>query len=323
MLEMLLDNKNGKVWDISKIVTDITWKTNRFGQPGSLEFTLIKGAPHYQSKDFQYSNGDIIRFRYQDHNVFYGYIFNIESGLDENVKILAYDQIRYLTASDTYVFANVTATEVIRKIASDFNLQTGTLADSGYRIPTMVEDGVPLLDIIEKTIVYTLWHTNQHFVFYDDFGALTLRNVEDMLVDFYLGDGSLLYNFNSKVSIDNDTYNQIKLYRDNKDTGRREVYMARDSANIAKWGMLQLYQSVDENKNEAQIKELLEQLSTLKNRETKTLSIEALGDIRLRAGCYVPIVVSEFEVNQPFLVNECQHRFDGAEHTMSIELKVI
>lgn len=323
MLEILLDNKNGKVWDISKIVTDLSWKTNRFGQPGSLEFTLIKGAVYYQPKDFQYQNGDIIRFRYKNHNVFYGYIFSIESGLDESVKILAYDQIRYLTATDTYVFSNVTATEVIQKIAQDFNLQTGKLEDSVYRIPTMVEDNIALIDMIEKAIVYTLWHTNRHFVFFDDFGSLSLRNVEEMLVDFYIGDGSLLYDYQSKVSIDSDTYNQIKLYRDNQDTGRREVYIAQDSENIAKWGLLQLYQNVDEDKNEAQIKELLDQLITLKNRETKTLKIEAIGDIRIRAGCYVPIVVEEYGINQPFLVNECQHRLDGADHTMSLELKVI
>ncbi|GAA0378964.1 XkdQ/YqbQ family protein [Bacillus horti] len=323
MLEVLLDNKDGKVWDISGIVTDVNWKTNRLGQPGSLNFALIKGAKHYQSKDFKYANGDIVRVKYKDHNMFYGYIFNIESSLDENVKILAYDQLRYLKNSDMYTFSNVTATEIIQKIASDYSLQTGRLDDSGYRIPSMVEDGTSLIDVIDKAIVYTLWHTNQHFVLFDDFGSLSLRNVEDMLVDFYIGDWSLLYDFKSTVSIDSDTYNQIKLYKDDQETGERKLYKAEDSVNIAKWGMLQLYQSVDEDKNEAQIGELLDQLSTLKNRETKTMKVEAIGDIRVRAGCYVPIVIEQYGINQPFLVNECQHRIDGAGHTMSLELKVI
>lgn len=73
----------------------------------------------------------------------------------------------------------------------------------------------------------------------------------------------------------------------------------------------------------AQIKELLDQLMVIKNRESKSLKLDCIGDIRVRAGCYVPIVIEEYGINQPFLVNECSHRFDGAEHTMSLELKVI
>ncbi|WP_019123709.1 XkdQ/YqbQ family protein [Brevibacillus massiliensis] len=322
MFEVLLDNKNGNVWDISNIVTGITWKTSRIGRPGSLDFTLIKGAI-YQSQAFQYNNGDIVRFRYNDNNVFYGYIFSIDEGRDENVRILCYDQIRYLLAKDTYVFANVTVGDIIKRIADDFKLKVGQIADTGYRIPTMVEDGQTLLDIIDKGIVLTLWNTNRNYVFFDDFGELSLWNVEDLLVDFIVGDGSLMTDYTTKRSIDQDTYNKIKLYKDNKETGKREVYVAQDSGNIDKWGVLQLYQSVDENKNTAQINQMLQQLIAIKNRESKSLRIEAIGDVRVRAGCYIPIAIEEYGINQPFLVDECTHRFDGAEQTMSLELKVI
>lgn len=322
MIEILLDNRNGQVWDIAEVVSGITWKTSRLGRPGSLEFTLIKGAI-YQSKKFDINNGDVVRFKYKNQNVFYGYVFSIDSGKDEAVKITCYDQIRYLTASDTYVFAKKTASEIIQQIANDFNLRLGHVEDTGHRIPTMVEDGQKLIDIIDKALVLTLHQTTRIYVFYDDFGSLALRNVEDMLVDFIVGDGSLMYDYSSKTSIDTDTYNRIKLYKDNKETGKREVYQAQDSANIAKWGILQLYQSVDENMNKAQISDLLDRLMTLKNRESKSLKIEAIGDVRIRAGCYVPIQIEEFGINQPFLIDECTHRFDGADHTMSLELKVI
>lgn len=322
MYELLLDDKQGNVWDISGIVTGITWKTSRLGSPGSLDFTLIKGAI-YQDISFKVNNGDIIRFRYNDQNVFYGYVFSIDGGKDESVRIKCYDQIRYLLNKDTYVFSKVTASEVVMRIADDFNLKTGQIANTGYAVPTMVEDNQTLLDIIEKALVFTIWNTGRNYVLYDDFGSLTLRNVEEMLVDFMIGDNSLMTDFVLKSSIDQDTYNRVKLYKDNKKTGKREVYIAKDSANIAKWGLLQLTQSVDEDKTAAQINALLDQLITIKNRETKTLRIEAIGDSRVRAGCYVPIVIQEYQINQPFLVNEVTHRFDGDDYTMSLELKVI
>ena len=116
MIELLIDNKNGNVWDISGIVTSISWSTSRMGKPGKLEFTLIKNGL-FQDKKFKYSNGDVIRFRKDNFNVFYGYIFSIEGGKDESVRVTCYDQIRYLLSDDTYVFENYTAAEVLKRIA--------------------------------------------------------------------------------------------------------------------------------------------------------------------------------------------------------------
>ncbi|WP_018306351.1 XkdQ/YqbQ family protein [Desulfitobacterium hafniense] len=323
MLMVFIDNKDGNVWDISQIVADVTWKTSRIGKAGSLSLTLIKNSPD-QDQSFKYANGDIVYVQMQDGTkVFYGYIFSIDGGKDEAVKITCYDQLRYLMASDTYVFSNVTASEVVKQIATDFKLKLGRVDDTGYKIPTMSEDNQKLMDIICKALDLTLINSGKNHVLFDDFGALSVRNVEDFSLDFIIGDYSLMTDYSHKVSIDSDTYNRVKLYRDNKVTGKRDAYIAQDSANMAKWGVLQLSQSVDEEMNEAQISELLDALITLKNRETKSLKVEAIGDIRVRAGRYVRIQIEEYGINQPFLVDECSHSFDGVDHTMSLELKMI
>ncbi|MFS8534836.1 MAG: hypothetical protein FWJ65_06715 [Limnochordales bacterium] len=321
-LELLLDNRNGNVWDISQIVSQVTWTTTRRGRPGKLELTLIKGAL-YQDPAFAINSGDVLRFRDGSHNVFYGYVFTVDGGQSEAVKITAYDQIRYLLAKDTYVFAGATATEIIRQIAGDYNLRVGRLDDTGYRIPTMVEDGQTLLDIIEKALTLTLINTGRNFVFFDDFGALALRNVEDLLLDFAIADGGILIDYSYKRSIDEETYNRVKLVRNNQETGRRDVYLAQDSASIARWGVLQLYQMVDEDMNEAQIQQLLDTLIQLHNRETRSLKVKAIGDSRVRAGYYVTIGIQEYGISQPFLVDQCKHTWSDTDHTMELELKVV
>ncbi|GIQ63644.1 hypothetical protein PACILC2_22120 [Paenibacillus cisolokensis] len=322
VLEILLDNKNGNVWDVSRITTKLSWQTVRIGKPASIDLSLTDSGI-VQDDAFTVNNGDIVRVRYDDTNVFYGYVFSVGRNQDNEISIKAYDQVRYLLAKDTYVFKAKTATQIIKQIADDFKLQTGHLANTGHVIPSMVEDSQTLLDIIEKALSLTLISKQRHFVFYDDFGRLTLRNVNESLADFIIGDGSLMTGFEYSANIDQDTYNRIKLYRDNKDTGKREIYKAQDSANIARWGLLQLYQSVDEDKNAAQINEMLTQLMQLKNREQKSLKITAIGDIRVRAGMYIPIIIDSLGINQPMLVDEAQHQFDGESHTMSLTLKVI
>lgn len=322
MLEIMLDNKNGNVWDLSEIAKDLTWTTTRVGRPASVDFTLI-GSGIYQDRSFSVNNGDIVRVRMNQTNVFYGYVFSVKVNQDAEISVKAYDQVRYLLNKDTYVFKNATTGDVIRRIAGDFNLKVGRIDDTGYRIPSMVEDGQTLLDIIEKANTLTMSATGRFFVFFDDFGSLSYRDVTNFQAGFYVGDGSLMTGFEYGRDIDQDTYNRIKLYRDNKETGKRELYVAQDSANIARWGVLQLYESVDEGLNAAQINELLTQLAKLKNREQKSLKIEAIGDIRVRAGMYVPIVIESLGINQPMMVDEVKHKFDGEDHTMDLTLKVI
>ncbi|MBS4172128.1 hypothetical protein [Bacillus sp. FJAT-49736] len=318
--EILIDNKNGNVWNIPS--KDIEWKTSRIGQAGKLTLTIIKNAPD-QEKAFQYNNGDVIRFRYKGINVFYGYVFSISTGKDESVKITAYDQLRYLMSNDTYVGKNVTATQVIKKFADDYKLKVGSLTDTSYKIPKLIEDNQMTMDIVCKSLDLTLIATIKNFVLYDDFGSLALKNINDMAVDIIIGDSSLMTDFTYDRSIDDDTFNRVKVYQDNKKTGKREVYIAQDSSNIAKWGRLQLLQKADDKMNSAQINELLNQLIKLKNRERKKLKLTAIGDLKIRAGSFIPVVIKELGIKKYYLVDECTHKWDGVDHTMSLDLKVI
>lgn len=317
MLEILIDNKDGIVWDISELVSTVTWKTVRIGQPGSLDVTLVK------HKELRVEPGAVIRVKSGDRGIFYGYVFTIERSDDDTLRLTAYDQIRYLLSHDTYVFSNVTASDVLLKIANDLQLKTGIVAYTSYRIPSLVEDNQKLLDIICKALDLTLINTGRMFVLYDDFGRLNLREPANMATDVVVGDESLAYGYDYKRSIDEDTYNRIKLVQDNKETGKREVYIAQDSRTIAKWGRLQYFQKVDEKLNSAQIRQMLDRLIQLKNRETKTFRINAIGDLNIRAGVYVPVKIEELGIDQYFLVDECSHKWEGVDHTMELKLKVV
>lgn len=317
MLQVITDNKQGGVFDISEIVTGATWKTSRIGKPGSVDLTILQDA------NYMVSNGDIIALKWDDVPLFYGYVFTIGRSEADTLTIKAYDQIRYLAATDTYVFKNKTAAAIVKQIADDFGLKWGHVVDTKYKIPSMVEDGQKLLDIIDKAFALTTINTGSIYVFYDDYGKLAVQNVKDRVLELVIGDESLMTDFAYQQSIDSDTYNRIKLVRDNKKSGKRDVYIAQDSANIAKWGRLQYYQKVDDNQNEAQIKALLDQLAKLKNRETKSLKITALGDPSIRVGSYLRVIIGELAIDQRFLIDECSHSFSGDDYTVQIEVKVI
>ncbi|WP_405104527.1 hypothetical protein MHH28_18665 [Paenibacillus sp. FSL K6-1217] len=320
-MELILINKEGAIWNIAGIVTDISWKTTRTGKPATLELTLVDSGI-YQHKKFAISNGDIVQFRRDGVDVFYGFVFSIDTGANQEIKLTAYDQIRYLLGNGSYVLQDVTASEVISTIAKDRGLRVGLLEPSLYKIPSLIEDGKKLLDIIMGAVGSELQYKGQLMAFYDDFGKLTLRSPQSMLLNVILGAGHYLYDYSLKRSIDDNTYNTILLYQDNEKTGKREFYPVTDKENVKRWGILHLYQKADDKANAAQIQEKADNLLKQHNREKISLSVQAIGDMRVRAGSFIYVLLDEFQT-QLFLVDQCSHKISGGEHTMSLDIKVV
>lgn len=321
MFRAVIDNLNGTLWDISELCAEVTWGSSRVGKPSAVDVSILKGAV-FQDQAFTFQNGNLLRIEFDDQGLFLGRIFEVDSGKDEGVKIRAYDQLRYLNEADTYVKKNIRADQVIRDQCAALELNVGTLVNTGFAIPKVMEDGQKRLDICYKSLDSTLLASGRLYVLYDDFGSVELRDVNDMVIDLILGDESLVFDYRVKRSIDEDTYNRVKLVQDNKTTGKRNAFIAQDSANIAKWGRLQYYQKVDDKLNEAQIAAMLQRFLELKNREKQTFTLDCIGFIGMRAGIKVQVTIEKIGINQFFLVEDCKHRFIGNDHTMQLEMKV-
>lgn len=322
-IELLLDNKNGNIFDISELITDITWKTKRKGKPSSLDFELLKDS------EVSINNGDVISFKVDNNPVFYGYIFENEGSRSPDIKVTAYDQMRYLLFNDTYSFTNKKASQIIEQIAKDIGLSVGTIEDTGYAIPSLLQDDKKLLDIIYASLEKTLLSTGKTYTLYDDYGYLNLKNINNMRQSLVVSEGSNLGDYDWKNSIDSDTYNRVKIVKDNKETKGRDVFILEDSNSISKWGRLQYFKKVDDNMNKAQIQELVNATLKLKNKETKTLklkdvvSTEISEDLKMRAGSGVYVSITEKKINQYYLIEEATHKFEKGNLIMDFELKVV
>ena len=292
---------------------EITWQTSRKGEPGKLDFKII-------DPQIKLSEGNAIRLKLDGKNIFYGFIFKINRDKSNIVKITAYDQLRYLKNKDTYVYENKTAAEVIEMVAKDFSLQTGELEDTGYKIESRIEDNQTLFDIIQNALDLTLTSKNQIYVFYDDFGKITLKNLKNMKLDILIDEKSG-ENYNYTSTIDGDTYDQIKLSYENPNTGKREIYMTKDSSHINDWGVLQYYESIDEKTNG---KAKADALLKLYNRKTKKLSLtKCFGNIKVRAGSLIAVSrdLGDLKINNLMLVEKCTHHFRENEHLMDLTLR--
>lgn len=291
----------------------IVWETHRKGTPGKLTFTVVKDDV------IAFHEGDAVRFDYDGHKIFYGFIFTKKRKDNRLINVTAYDQLRYFKNKDTYTYKNTTATQLLQMLANDFNLQVGKVANTKYVIPTRVEDNQELFTIMDNALSETIKNTGEMYVYYDDYGSLSLQSIKELRTDILI-DEDTGETFEYTTSIDENTYNKIKLIRENKESGKREIFIAQDSENKNNWGVLQYTETIDEKVN-GQAK--ADSLLNLYNKKSRKLHMNKLfGDTRVRGGTVlaVQMYLGDLSVANFMMVETVKHTFLESDHRMDIKI---
>ena len=205
-------------------------------------------------------------------------------------------------------------------VAEDFQLNVGELEDTGYKIASRVEDNQTLFDIIQNALDETLKATGQMYVLYDNVGKLTLKSLGNMKLNM-LVDEDTAGDYDYKSSIATQTYDKIKLSYENKETGKREIYITQDGSHINQWGVLQYYEKLD---SKANAKAMADALLSLYNTKTRTLKLQdVLGDIRVRAGTLLVVMLGlgDINVSNYLMVEQVKHTFNNEQHLMELKMR--
>lgn len=287
-------------------VESVVWETRRKSSPGVLRFSIRSdgAAP--------LAEGDCVKLTADGGDVFWGYVFSASRGGGGKISAVAYDQLRYFKNKDSYAYEMKTAAEVLKTIVSDYGLRAGEICDTGYRIPSRIECGAALFDIIGNALDITRCNTGRAFVLYDDCGKINLCKSEKMRVDILI-DEQCAESFELKSSIDSGVYNKVKI------SGSREncsdFRIAQDEEKIAKWGVLQYYRAADKNADAAALLDLY-------SAADRSLAIKgAAGDVRVRGGSAVAVDIElgGTSIRRFVLVERARHEFREGIHLMDLE----
>lgn len=314
-------SEDGTIYDLSNLASKVSTSKPIDSSTGKCSFSLDTNIykidlPMGSTISLKVTEGGKTKGK------FFGYIFSVEPG-EKSTNYTAYDQLRYLKNNESYVLTNMTHEMVIRNIGKDFQLRLGTIEGVGYRLPERVEDNKALGDIIQRALDFTLQGTGRMFIIRDEFGYLCCRDVSRLMTNIVIGDNSLMKDYTYKADIDNETYNAIKLYKDNQDTGKREVYIVKDSNNQRRWGVLQKFQSIDENTTDAQAREKASQLLSLYNKVNRTLKLKCKGVLDLEPGNGIYLQLNNIpgiKYNQNAIISKIDDTYENGIHSMDIEV---
>ena len=181
--------------------------------------------------------------------------------------------------------------------------------------------------MLESAIEETAVSGGQRYAFWDNFGTLELFNLNRGITNLVIGDSSLMTGFSLTKSID-EAANSVKVMREDKDKGKREIYSAKNDKNIEKWGKLQVVETIsDADLNANQLKARATELLKEKNVEALTADIDAISDLSIRAGksfTWRNAKTKAYGVGNDslVLVTRCVHTF-SQNPTMSLEIEVL
>lgn len=305
--------QHGSSIQFPAVVEGAKLSLERKGTPGKLTFTVVKDAT------LNFQEGDPVKLTVDGTPMFYGFVFTKSRDKDGTIDVTAYDQLRYLKNKDTITEEGLKASDLLRRIATDFQLNLGTVEDTGYTIETIVEENQTLFDMIQNALDETLLNTGKLFVLYDAVGSLILKDVNSLKTDLLI-DLETAENFNYSSSIDDQTYNKIKLAFNNGKTGKRELYVAQDGEKMNQWGVLQYFEEI-QTATGAPAK--AEALLAHYDRKTRKLTVKnAFGrpDIRAGSAVMVSLNLGDIIANQYLMAEKVVHTFKGEEHFMDLTL---
>lgn len=311
-VEIYVDNNDNV--QIPIVVEDVRYTTHRIGSPSKLIFKVLR------DDSANFVEGNAVKLTVDRYNMFFGFIFSKRRDKSHVIEVTAYDQIRYLKNKDNFVYTNKTASDVIRMVANNFELQLGDISTTSYLIPQREDSDTTGIDAIYNALNLDLTNTGNLYVFFDDFGQLMLKPIEAMRIDLMI-DESTGENFDYTTSIGESTYNRIKLVYPNPDTGQNDVYVVQDGNSINRWGVLQYLGRLQGGEN-GMIK--AHAILDLFNAKTRRLRIKnAFGDVRIRAGI-MPIIklhLGDMILQNYMMVDTCTHIFRESEHFMDLTLR--
>lgn len=330
------DTTTGHLHDLSEAVESVTWQTHRIvSQPGTLEVVVKEGI---KESDIVIHPGSFIRFGVNGEDYFYGNIKEpqMSNAAMEGVRYIlkAYDHKALLKSTESrYRPVGMTASEFFGETITWFNAKTQPMGDPGILWDVREPSIARLDDYYFPT--YTLYNmfkqsmTETHaaeagnaiYMIRDNLGTLEWRELKALRKPYILGDESYTDSYTYSNTLQ-ESYNVIKVIRDNADLGMRDAWIKYDSTNIARWRHRQLTLEADDFMTDDEIEAMIDLYLAAKNRTNRSLKMVCVGINGLQAGDGIQVKANRARIDHAMWVEECTHHYTTDSHMMDLSLFV-
>ncbi|QVY62992.1 XkdQ/YqbQ family protein [Cytobacillus gottheilii] len=303
--------------DITQLVESVTWSGSSEKPNRQLDVTLINTLDG-RKQAVTFAPGKAIEFSNNGTRLFRGVLF--ASNIDDRgrLNITAYDENVYLVKSkETRKFTNVKASDIARRLCSDFGIPIGKISDTGYVIPRLNCRTKTLYDILLMALTLTKKQTGKRFFLSSKDGKLNLMTASEQNTRWLIENGSNLVSASYSQSIE-DTITQIKVIGGKEDS----IVVTQKNAGLQRlYGVMQEVETMDEKATRSQVEQRAQTLLKERGVIDDQATVDALGIDEVISGSAVYVRESMTEIIGGYYVSSDTHTFSAnGTHTMALVL---
>lgn len=305
---------DGTAYDITPLVSSIRWGGDIRQTARRLEVSLVlsrdANLPRYTAPP-----GSLLVLKNDSAELLRGVVFTNKRSTDGEQTLIAYDHLIYLLKSKgTYIFRNLTADAVIRKLCGYFAIPVGSIAATGVTLPKLILRNESIYDMCIVALTETTKRTGKKYVMKMIQGKLHVIEKAKQTVRWVIAEGSNLIGADYSESIE-EMRNRVVVLGD-----KDQVLATVEDA-----GLIKLYGILQELKQEGNIK-AAEAQTIAKNllkelgRVGREAAITCLGLDDVEAGTAIEVKESLTGLTGTFYVDTDEHEVKNSQHTMTLKL---
>lgn len=326
---LFLIKDSGKKINITDLCGNLSWRDSIDTLGMELNVEVVRNTnDRYMKKHDIVEIGDKILLLNNKEEVFRGIL--VELGTERYKKqVTAFDYAFYLNQSRTIIqFNKIKADEAIKQLCSKFNVPIGNITSIPVTITKIYKDDT-IANIIRNILKQATDSIGIKYRLEMRAGKLYIEKYTDLIIKPTFKPAPNLPSINVLNSIRNisktesilDMRNSI-LISSNNEKSSRVVAIAKDDKNIAKFGLLQEVESVN-NKDIVKAKNIVQNRLKELNKVGENISIELLGDDKVRAGRILELDNEIFNLKGKYLVKDCTHTYHNKIHKMNLNIEKV
>ena len=303
------------VYYLTELITSVNWSGDVTTASRQIQVSL-NNTLNGTTKAVNLTVGKDVRFYVHGDEVFRGVVFETTVNSGGGLQFTAYDYNHYLVKNrDSQKFVKQKASQIIRTICKKYDINAGSIADTGYVIPKLILRDKTLYDMITIALTETKKKTGKAYLLSNEGGKLVLRESKKQVKRLQIADGANLLSATYTESID-ELRNSVRLTGKSGEESKGVTVSNADS--IKKYGLMREKHHEGE-KSDTQLKSVANALLKELNKVAKESNVESLGEKTIVAGKMVQVSEKMTGISGGFYVSTDSHQFEpNGMHTMSL-----
>lgn len=308
--------QEGKQIDISAFSGNVTLADNIDSLGRELNFDFLNNHVYDSYTQFTaLRTGNTILLYDSDEMIFQGQIITLSRNSISNYSVRCFDNAFYLNKNQTKIqFTNLDVKACIEKLCKQEYIPCKVDCDIPMKV-TKIYNGETISNIIDDLLKQATNDTGLKYRREYNYGSLYVNAMNNLKMVWK--SKPLVSDFSYDESIDNLANRVVVISSSEKNT---TVFAeAKNEQSIKMYGQYTHYEKVDDKKK-AKAQKIadtkLKELSKTFEKATVTL----LGDNYIRSGRIIQFEQPEIGLYGQYLVNHCNHNYNGSLHTMECEI---